>query len=800
MPVLIDKILDRLGYARKALQSEQARRLAMQIVMDLQHDEPVPPAGRQSREESVNIFGAISSFNNFWEGVDHVLPLDVLDFIVRNSVINPDLNHATTNVVNMANNGHKLIIEAASDRIVEAAQERLNEKAKSLYTHSAGIDGLINHYVEQVLVTGAVSSEDVVSPKMDGVDKVVIVPTRRIRFEYVDDHYVPKQKVAEGDLIELNPVTYKYYAFRTVENSPYAIPLYAAAVEALTRQQDMNKNLAFIIKKLGLLGLVSMVLTPPKKGSKESDAEHNSKLTTHLNNVIDALEKNFYQGLMVHYSDMEMNHTNITGEARGAKDIWDMNEEQVASGAGLDGGVIGKNFHVTDAFANVVYRYFIGQVNNIRRLPKRRMEATYSLDLRLVGIPVEAITMSFNANPARDPQSEAQAEATRNADIIRKAKEGIIEPDVAAQEMGYDEWFDPERLGSDESRPLAMLGKKYSVFSKQCSVKRVFRYEQDMQSYRFIRPSAGRWLLDAGRWSLVSEETVRKTIEKFGKKYLEAIRPFLDDANDDALGILEGILRGGSIQKYPTAQAFSETVFAAMSNVYVDAFRSRDAQQAIRESVDEIYGFYRKEDVAAFAAAPAVQFSFDALDTRTMNFMRRVDRFYLSKWIFNEPTEKQVLDFMKEQYLEKGAGIFGRTNADNIAEVISLATDMVEPLTAFEARRIVDTAVQRMRNWGNIGELDEAGFKTARYFNPSPEAEICKWITVPPNNIIVIADARQAVDDLTRLSPDNFANKLKQVTLDNVRFQGVDSAVRAGLAIPPLHPHCHTRLIAESTE
>lgn len=788
-----DKIIAPFGLMRSSLQAKQAQQMAQKLLAELARQGDVPPTGRSSKEEPVNIFGAIASFNSYWDGLDHVLPLEVLDFIVRVGVINPDLNHATTNLVNMANNGHNLVIEAASDSVIERAHARLDEKARTLYTHSAGIDGLVNHYIEQILTGGAVSSEDVISPKLDGVERVVIVAPRRIRFEYENDRYAPRQKIAEGTLIPLNPLTYKYYAFRTVENSPYGIPLYAAAVEAIARQQDMNKNIAFIMKKLGLLGLVSMAITPPRARPNELDAEYNSRLATYLENVTASLGKNWYEGLMVHFKDMEPNMMQTTGNADGSKQVWDINQKQIASGAGLDGGVIGESWHVTDAFANVVYRYFIGQVNNIRRLPKRRMEATYRLDLQLGGIKIDNLSLQFHKNPARDPQAEAQAEATRNADIIRKVKEGAIDPDTAAQEMGYDEWFDHDRIGSsDQSQPLAMLQRHPSTpLRMKGGLQRVFRYKQELQRYEFVRPSLGR--ISA---NLISEEAVRETLRKFGDQYLAAIQPYIDSATDDAMAILEGILRRAKPGDYRDADAFAEAVFASISSAYVGAFESADSRKAIRDSIDTIYSHYRLQDSAVFASSPGIQFSFDTIDQRTLGFMQRVDRFYLSKWIYNEPTEKQVLDFMKEQYLAYGEGLFGRGNQDTIDTVIALSVDRLEPLTRYEANRIVDTAVQRMRNWGNIGQLDEAGFRTARYYNPSPEAEICKWITTPPNDVMIIADARQAVDELSQLSPQAYADKLKQGTLDNVRLQGVNAAVQNGLAIPPLHPHCHTRLLA----
>ena len=63
-----------------------------------------------------------------------------------------------TNLVNIANSGHSVSIESASDQLTDRAHERLNEQARNLSRNTAGIDGLINHYIEEIAITGAISA------------------------------------------------------------------------------------------------------------------------------------------------------------------------------------------------------------------------------------------------------------------------------------------------------------------------------------------------------------------------------------------------------------------------------------------------------------------------------------------------------------------------------------------------------------------------------------------------------------------------------------------------------------------
>lgn len=771
----IQKIFGRLGYLK---QTDMLR-----AMIEMAQGDPVAPkTGRSSIEETGNVFGRMGAFMQDFHGLDPVVPFELLEFLTRIAAVNPDLNHATTNLINLSNNGHTVNIEARTETIMEKAHERLNDRAQNIYTRSAGVDGLINHYIEQIAVTGAISSEDVLTPKLDGVQKVVIVPTPRIRFKLLDGEYKPFQLLrSSGEMIPLHELTYHYYAFRTIENSPYAVPLYLAAIDAILTQRDMVSNIKFIVRKLGLLGIVALSMMPPPRKASETDKEHADRKQRYLNAVMNDVKKNFFEGLMVKFSDQTLEHHNITGDARGTREVWDMNEEQIASGAGIDPMMIGRSYKSTESFANVVYMFMIREGNNVRRLAKRRMEETYRLDLRLQNIPVDGITFQFNENPARDPLAEAQAQETRERAVIKKAEVGMISADQAAQELGYDSWFEVSRLS-----PMSASPKSEVVAERRYRL----RFNRELGRYDFLRERA---LISTAKKSLVSESETRAIMQQWVDKYLKKISPYLKNSTVEAVEVLLGFVRRSRFSDFSSADDFAAKAFAVLSPIYVDALSSTEAQNDIRDSVKAIYEHYRLVDVAVFAVAPAVTFKMDAVDRRTLNFMRRMDRFYLSKYIFNEPTEKSVLDFLKRRFIEGGEGIFQRTSEEALLEFKLLAQDALETMTDFEAHRIINTAVQRMRTWANIGELHEAGFEYAEIYNPSPEAEICQFLA---GKIIPVGPARQAVDELSKLSPEAFQKQLSPVTEQRINARGLEGAVREGWGFPPYHPNCKTRLIA----
>ena len=447
----------------------------------------LPQAGRSSVEGS-----AVDRFSSLRVGgspahFDFAM-LRVLKWLWIN---NPDLSQYVANIVNLGNTGHDVIVDAESSQVAEQALARINTAAMRLYSNSAGVDGLLNAYFAQIAWSGALSSEDVVNLAARRVERVALVPVEQIRFELLNGEYVPHQLTdgfyprsditrSQGNLIKLNPETYRYFALTTVENSPYAKPPASSAVNAITGlQADMLENIKWISRKLGILGLVSVMVTPPPKKPNEAEGEYQSRAQRYLGAVRDALDQNFNKGLLVTYRDQKIEHANVASDARGAYEIWRLNEEQIMSGLAMQPAFFGRTDSTTETYADVVYNLLLAQVANIQRLVKRRQEATYRLDLLLGGIEVKGVSLRFNRARSRNLMQESQADERRVKTAIEKVKAGITSPDQAAQELGYESAYDPELLtGSRE------LARALSRTKDRSGLSVRFRFDQLTQQYK----------------------------------------------------------------------------------------------------------------------------------------------------------------------------------------------------------------------------------------------------------------------------------------------------------------------------
>lgn len=477
-----------------------------------------PDLGRSS-EESLN--DSLGTWHNKYSTINPIVDFTMLECLKNFWIFNPDFSQYVTNIQNLGNTGHQVIVDSKTDSQAENALKRINETASRIYKNGAGVDGLMNAYFAQVAWSGALSSEDIVNFRGKRIEQTVIVPVLKIRFKFDKDlqEYVPYQKTNNFvrkdnllGLIPLHPETYKYYALQTIENYPYAKPPASAAIDAITNsQKPILENIQYIAKKVGLMGLFSANVAPPPKKANETPEEYQTRAATYLKAVATALESHISKGMIVGFRDQTFQHTDVSGGARGVYDLNRVSEEQVMSGLGMQPAFFGRTDSTTETYADVVYSLLQAQVHNIQRLVKRRQEQTNRLDFRLGGIEVEGVSVKFNKTFSRNRLNEAQATETEVRIAITKATNGIISPDEAAQELGYESAYDPTILEDNVS--LAKVLRSVRRADKQVQTF-AFRFERDSQKYKFLPSQIN---LDGGTDQNGADQFSEKVVP-FGQK------------------------------------------------------------------------------------------------------------------------------------------------------------------------------------------------------------------------------------------------------------------------------------------
>jgi len=262
--------------------------------------------------------------------------------------------------------------------------------------------------------------------------------------------------------------------------------------------------------------------------------------------------------------------------------------------------------------------------------------------------------------------------------------------------------------------------------------------------------------------------------------YMKRIAPTLRSARQSAMEEIEKWLK--SLGEPPSEDAFVSKLRTLLGKAYENIDKA-----AVADAVAEIYTFYKVTDSLV---GEGIGIGFGGADARAVDWLSQVDQYYLSKYIQNPDTVKIVTEFLKEKYIEGGAGLFGNADPDQIQAFLDLLEQKMIDVDDWQASRIIDTAVQRTRNWGHISQLRDAAIAEIEIIEPTRGCDFCKNIH---GRIIRVEVAYRRMKDLAAMSPAEYEAFLKNPdnapTLDNI-----ENLVNRGM-LPPYHPHCHGRII-----
>jgi hypothetical protein len=346
----------------------------------------------------------------------------------------------------------------------------LEQKARLIQESHGGIDGLIDKLLNQAATYGAMCGEWVTNEEMTEVVDFVDINPKVIRFfwEEDQDRYCPYQKVngeqakeakkngqkVVNDCVKLNELTFRYYAFDAAPQSPYGTPPFLAALGNLAIQRDMQHNMAQIVKKIGLLGIIDMSIKPlPMKPGESSDAYY-TRASQYLEEYGVAVEEMVKEGGIVHFDDAVIQSFNISGNAAGATNIFKQNEEQVFSGLKSMPSVQGRSYSTTETYAGVAYDIIIRNTYKYQRAAKRMIESGYWLMTQMAGMNPETISLQFKPNKTLHRLQIAQAEKLEITNAWWLWFLDVIDHRGFSQRLGYAE---PVKLIEKAPAPPEMV-------------------------------------------------------------------------------------------------------------------------------------------------------------------------------------------------------------------------------------------------------------------------------------------------------------------------------------------------------
>lgn len=681
-------------------------------------------------------------FQGEWTFLDPDIPGEIIDALERFAIIIPDFSQNVRNVVNLGNTGHTLEVLAASEAVVRSAEERLNVLARTIFPYG-GTDGLVNKMLWDVAVFGSPSIEAVIQPDKKGVRSVVIVTHSEIVFKYnaEEDVYAAYQKVGNSpeDYLELNPLTYYYAPLFQRRNSPYALPPMLAALSPLLNQLFMQENIRYVVKKIGLMGLIHAVLSTPPRKPQETEDQYLGRLKTYLSDVATDLTKNYRDGVMITYDEIDLKHFTTASNVSGVKDLFQLNEEQLASGMGTDPAMLGRTYSTTETYAGVVYTKMLKEIDNARRIVRRGVEKTYLLDLYLAGIPVEDINLEFNPSATLKPKEDAEIQSLKEQSKSNLYLNRVITLDEVREDLGYP--------------PLEII---QSFPSGSVAATRRYKFNFQNGKYVFKLPHVSVNLKK--KVSLIEdEERIENRRFQYYEKYLEEMLG-LDEASREAvIEELQIMFVRGELPEDP--DLFAEKVYSIIESRFPEIAHRQGLADIIQKNIGTIYTYYRLTDTSLWGDNPPVKTSLQLPDRRAQDFLGRMDDIFFSEYVQNEPMKTQLKDFLRNEVIEKG---FQATDAvlDKFGNEWANNSD-------FNVRRIVDTSVTRTRTFAHIRQMKAAGIKELEIMEIMNRIT-CGMCREADGKIVEVAICDELVEEALNLSPRN----LRKSTLPGPRPSG----------------------------
>jgi hypothetical protein len=289
---------------------------------------------------------------------------------------------------------------------------------------------------------------------------------------------------------------------------------------------------------------------------------------------------------------------------------------------------------------------------------------------------------------------------------------------------------------------------------------------------------------------------------------LRLVKPLARRARDKALDSIRDFLRGSGPDDFSSADDFGEQLAERIAEAYHAVFDTARAASVVKRTTESIYRFFRLRDASPFGGAePPVKFRFGGADTRAVTFFNKLDHFYFSTFVDNRSDE--LKRFLEEQYLDKGAALFGRGTKEELDDFRRAAAGKLDNISDFNVETIVQSSVQRIRNYAHVNSLAQAKVEYAKIvaiIDGSCTTNICPTLD---GKLVRVGKAAEAVDRLTKLAPGDYALELYKNDLgrafakDPVGYvkgrvgeDGLidDDLVEEGRGFPPFHPRCRCRL------
>lgn len=384
----------------------------------------------------------------------------IIPVIRKLSWINPDVGLAVNDMVQLTNTGHKIKFDpGVPPEQIDAMRQHLEDKQKFWGDGVDGMNGIINKLIAQIWISGALSNEWVVNNEKTGIGTIALVNPETISFRWDKKklRFLPYQQQnfetgggLEEKYVKLNPNTYRYMALNGDTDLPHGIPPFLTALDAISTQGDMDKNIRYIIKQLGLLGFFETLISKPSMNDGENEAQYSARLTNLLKEAKTNVSDGLTDGVVVGYKDdHEFNFNSTSKDLNGVSEIYNRNEISIANGLKIAPEFLGIGSSGSETGITIIFTKMLSQLQNVQMIVAANLKFGYTLELMLAGFKFKNLRVEFNPSTITDELKYQQSQEYKIRNVNNKYKMGLISQQQAADELGYDK--------PDQSEPRAPI-------------------------------------------------------------------------------------------------------------------------------------------------------------------------------------------------------------------------------------------------------------------------------------------------------------------------------------------------------
>ena len=408
------------------------------------------PAGRVSVPSKVYDEHLLNNIKGNLNLIKPDFTFEAIPLIRKLYKINEDIGLALFDLIQLTNTGHDIKFKQdAPPELADEMRAHLQKVSKTWHVGSAGINGLVNKWIAQIYVSGALSVEWVANKYLTGVDQCAMVNPETIRCGMVKGRYKFYQKSSLignsfSGYIELNPITYQYFGLFSDEDTPYGVPPFLAALKAISTQKDMKDNIHHILNQLGLLGYLETKLEKPDQQANERDDTYMTRLNKLLSDTKRNIIQGFKEGVVVGFrEDHEFEFHSTTKNLNGVTDLFNMNENQIANGLKTSPAFLGVKSGSTESFLSIVFTKTLSQLKNVQQILSEALFRGYELELMLAGYDSNYLdTVEFRPSTVTDDLKLQQGKEVKQRVLHALWIDRIISSEQYAEEMGYTKPFD----------------------------------------------------------------------------------------------------------------------------------------------------------------------------------------------------------------------------------------------------------------------------------------------------------------------------------------------------------------------